>query len=178
MVINFHLSMAFFQNSFSIKIHSVWSSFLNQFSQYFRTILFVGLSCLLSTAFSAYSQELTVRVVVHPSVESKEISIEQIRRIFSMRQTAWSNDQAITVYVLSSQHPTHQIFSTTVLGMFPYQLDRIWNKLVYSGLGDEPIKVQSEQDMLERVSQKPGAIGYVMQQVSDDNVNVIKVLEE
>ena len=49
---------------------------------------------------------------------------------------------------------------------------------MYSGLGEEPIKVQSEQEMLERVSQKPGAIGYVMQQVSGDNINVIKVLKE
>ena len=95
-----------------------------------------------------------------------------------MRQTAWSNNQAITVYVLSNQHQTHQAFSTKILGMFPYQLDRIWNKLVYSGLGEEPIKVQSEKEMLERVSQKPGAIGYVMQQVSGDNINVITVLKE
>ena len=94
-----------------------------------------------------------------------------------MRQTAWSNGQTITVYVLSNQHQTHQVFSTKVLGMFPYQLDRIWNKLVYSGLGEEPIKVQSEQEMLERVSQKPGAIGYVMQHINGDNVNIIKVLE-
>ena len=94
-----------------------------------------------------------------------------------MRQTTWSNGQAITVYVLSNQHLTHQLFSTQVLGMFPYQLDRIWNKLVYSGLGEEPIKVQSEQEMLERVSQKPGAIGYVMQHINGDNVNIIKVLE-
>jgi ABC-type phosphate transport system substrate-binding protein len=116
--------------------------------------------------------------VVNPSVESKDIRVEQVRRIFSMRQTAWPNDQVITVYVLSNQNQTHQVFSTKVLGMFPYQLDRIWNKLVYSGLGEEPIKVQSEQEMLERVSQQPGAIGYVMYPFSDDNVNVLKVLQE
>jgi ABC-type phosphate transport system substrate-binding protein len=151
---------------------------LNQIRQHFRTILFMGLGCLSFIAFSVHSQVPAVRVVVNSSVESKDISVEQIRRIFSMRQTAWSNNQAITVYVLSNQHQTHQTFSTKVLGMFPYQLDRIWNKLVYSGLGEEPIKVQSEQEMLERVSQKPGAIGYVMQQVSGDNINVIKVLKE
>lgn len=152
---------------------------MNQIRQHFlRSIILVSLVCFLSVASSADSQIPAIRVVVNPSVESKDISVEQIRRIFSMRQTAWSNDQAITVYVLSNQHQTHKTFSTKVLGMFPYQLDRIWNKLVYSGLGEEPIKVQSEQEMLERVSQKPGAIGYVMQQANDDNVNIIKVLGE
>ena len=170
--------MAFSQNSFSIKIHPKWSWFLNSVSQHFRSIKLVILGCLLFAAFSADSQEAAIRVVVNQSVESKEISVDQIRRIFSMRQTVWSNDQAITVYVLSSQHQTHKTFSIKVLGMFPYQLDRIWNKLVYSGLGEEPIMVQSEQEMLERVSQQPGAIGYVMQLATDDNVNIIKVLRE
>jgi ABC-type phosphate transport system substrate-binding protein len=170
--------MAFFLNSFSIKIHPEWSSYLNQSRQCFSSALFIGLSFLLSVAFTVNSQAPEIQVVVNTSVERKYISVEQIRRIFSMRQTTWSNDQAITVYVLSNQHQTHQVFSTKVLGMFPYQLDRIWNKLVYSGLGEEPIKVQTEQEMLDRVSQNPGAIGYVMQQVNNDNVNIIKVLEE
>ncbi|GAC21917.1 hypothetical protein GARC_4982 [Paraglaciecola arctica BSs20135] len=170
--------MAFFQNSFSIKIHPEWSLFLDHARQHFFRILIISLSCLLSIAFSVDSQVPEVQIVVNPSVESKDLSVAQIRRIFSMRQTTWSNDTKITVYVLSNQHQTHQAFSTKVLGMFPYQLDRIWNKLVYSGLGEEPIKVKSEQEMLERVSQKPGAIGYVMQQVNDNNVKVIKVLEE
>ena len=151
---------------------------MNQFRQHFRSILFISFCSLLSVAFSVDSQAPVVQVVVNPSVETQDISVEQIRRIFSMRQTVWSNGQAITVYVLSNQHQTHQSFSTKVLGMFPYQLDRIWNKLVYSGLGEEPIKVQSEQEMLERVSQKPGAIGYVMQQVGGFNINVINVLKE
>lgn len=150
---------------------------MSQIRQYLGPILFFCLSCLLFIAFSVNSQVTAVQVVVNSTVESKDISVEQIRRIFSMRQTAWSNGQTITVYVLSNQHQTHQVFSTKVLGMFPYQLDRIWNKLVYSGLGEEPIKVQSEQEMLERVSQKPGAIGYVMQHINGDNVNIIKVLE-
>jgi ABC-type phosphate transport system substrate-binding protein len=140
--------------------------------------LFVGFGCLLSVAFAAHSQATAMRVVVNPSVEPKILTVEQMRRIFSMRQTTWSNGQAITVYVLSSQHLTHQAFSKKVLGMFPYQLDRIWNKLVYSGLGEEPIKVQSEQEMLDRISQKPGAIGYVTQQINDNNVNFINVLKE
>jgi ABC-type phosphate transport system substrate-binding protein len=151
---------------------------LNLSRQHFHSILFIGLSCLLSVSFLVKSQASTIQVVVNSSVKSKDISIEQIRRIFSMRQTTWSNGQAITVYVLSNQHLTHQLFSTQVLGMFPYQLDRIWNKLVYSGLGDEPIKVQSEKEMLERISQNLGSIGYVMQHVSGENIQIIRVLKE
>ncbi|WP_252732383.1 substrate-binding domain-containing protein [Paraglaciecola arctica] len=151
---------------------------MNQTRLHLFLALLICSGCLLFVAFSVGSQVPEVKVVVNPSVDSKDLSVEQIRRIFSMRQTTWSNDQTITVYVLANQHQTHQVFSTKVLGMFPYQLDRIWNKLVYSGLGEEPIKLQSEEEMLERVSQEPGAIGYVMQPINLDKINVIKVLEK
>ena len=72
--------------------------------QYFHSILFTGLSCLLSVSFSVRSQANTIQVVVNPSVESKDFSVEQIQKIFSMRQTIWSNGQAITVYVLPYRH--------------------------------------------------------------------------
>lgn len=155
-----------------------WSLFLSRIRQHPRSILLLTLSIMLSVVFTVDSQVPTVRVVVNSSVVPQKMSVEQIRRIFSMRQTAWSDGKLITVYVLINQHETHQTFSTKVLGMFPYQLDRIWNKLVYSGLGEEPIKVRNEQEMLELVSQHPGAIGYVMGQVDSDKVNVINVVKD
>lgn len=146
--------------------------------QILRSLLLASLCCLLLATHMAQSQAPVVRVIANTSVSSQEISVEQIRRIFSMRQTLWPNNQPITVFVFTTQHETHQAFSTKVLGMFPYQLDRIWNKLVYSGLGEEPIKVQSEHEMLEFVSQRPGAIGYVMGQVDGNAVNIIEVVKE
>ena len=133
---------------------------------------------MLAVTFMAQSQAPVVSVIANTSVSSQEISVDQIRRIFSMRQTVWPNNQQITVFVLTNQHDTHKTFSTKVLGMFPYQLDRIWNKLVYSGLGEEPIKVQTEQEMIERISQQPGAIGYVMGQVNIDTVKIIEVVKD
>jgi ABC-type phosphate transport system substrate-binding protein len=124
------------------------------------------------------SQVPTVRVVVNGSVPAKTMTVNKVKRIFSMRQIKWANGQPIKVYVLVNQHETHKIFSTSILGMFPYQLDRIWNKLVYSGLGEEPIKLDSEQAMLEQIAQQPGAIGYIMQHAGIDTVNVIEVVQE
>lgn len=146
--------------------------------QKFRCFLLTSLGCLLFASFIVQSQAPVVRVIANASVSSQQVNVDQIRRIFSMRQTVWPNNQQITVFVLTNPHNTHQIFSTKVLGMFPYQLDRIWNKLVYSGLGEEPIKVRTEQEMLERISQQPGAIGYVMGTVDIDNVKIIDVLKE
>jgi hypothetical protein len=71
-------------------------------------------------AFTADSQVPAELVLVNPSIEPADINVAKIRRIFSMRQTFWSNDQKITVYVLSNRYQTHQIFSTKVPRLFPY----------------------------------------------------------
>lgn len=142
-----------------------------------KLFIFLGLLLFLPVK-AAQSLPPEVQVIVNLSVAKGEVSVAQIRRIFSMRQTAWTDKQSITVFVLVNKHKTHQKFSTKILGLFPYQLERVWNKLVYSGLGEEPIKVNSEQEMLDRVSNQPGSIGYVMDKTEFDNVKVINVIRK
>lgn len=78
-----------------------------------------------------------------------------------MRQTQWSDGQRITVFVLPRHNELHLQFSKECLEMYPYQLDRIWNKLTYSGLGVAPITVTSPEALIDAVRKTPGAIGYV-----------------
>lgn len=124
------------------------------------------------------SQVPVIQIIVNPSVIKQNLNERQVRRIFSMRQTAWSDQQAIHVYVLANKHIVHQHFSTQILGLFPYQLERIWNNLVFSGLGEAPITVNNEQEMLDKISKHPGAIGYVTSAVMLPNVRAIELLKE
>ena len=101
----------------------------------------------------------------------------QLRRIYSMRQVRWSDGKPITVFVLPSQHPTHQRFSKDVLRLFPYQLDRIWNKLTFSGLGLRPVVVHSEKELMKKIASVPGAIGYIENSEEVNNVVIIKIQE-
>ncbi|WP_211355857.1 hypothetical protein [Colwellia echini] len=78
-----------------------------------------------------------------------------------MRQLHWSDESVITVFVLPSQHELHHHFAKERLQIFPYQLNRIWNKLTYSGLGVAPTIVETEQELIQAVINTPGAIGYI-----------------
>jgi hypothetical protein len=92
-----------------------------------------------------------------------------------MRQTKWANGLPITVFVLSSTNPTHQKFCKDILRLFPYQLDRIWDKLTFSGMGIAPTVVLSEEELIKAVKSTTGAIGYIedINEVSD--VNLLKI---
>jgi len=118
----------------------------------------------------------SVKVITNTDVDVKTLTKAQLRRIYSMRQLQWENNIKITVFVLPSSHSLHQRFSKQKLKMFPYKLDRIWNKLIYSGLGTAPIVVETEQALINAVKKTAGAIGYVedLSEVKDANVITIK----
>lgn len=125
--------------------------------KHYSLILALVLICTVTLKVAA------IEVVTHPQVAERSLTKSQLRRIYTMRQLRWSDDRAISVFVLPSQHELHQKFSKEQLQIFPYQLNRIWHKLTYSGLGVAPTIVQSEQELIQAVINTPGAIGYIQE---------------
>lgn len=123
--------------------------------KYYLLAIFITLTCFVSSHASA------IEIVTHLEVPDASLSQSQLRRIYTMRQLRWSDDSTITVFVLPNQHPLHQSFAKERLQIFPYQLNRIWHKLTYSGLGVAPIIVESEQELIQAVINTPGSIGYI-----------------
>ena len=148
--------------------------FSKRFSNFLLWLGLVGF-CFPS---NAVEQAIKSQVIAHKSVNLSQLNVGQVRRIFSMRQSSWSNGQNITVFVLANDHKTHIAFTTKTLGVFPYQLERVWNKLVYSGLGEQPIRVSSESEMIKRIQELPGAIGYVDQNIELSGVKRLVVVKE
>lgn len=137
-----------------------------------KTLNFISLLVLLGGInFNVFA----VDVIVHPSVHETKLTTSQLRRIYTMRQIQWADGLRITAFVLPRQHRLHQIFAKDRLQMFPYQLDRIWNKLTYSGLGVAPITVNSPEELLNAIRNTPGAIGYIESITDVEAVNVIEI---
>ncbi|WP_445428508.1 hypothetical protein [Alishewanella sp. HL-SH05] len=133
-----------------------------------------SLCCLLLLACSVQA----VEVVVHSSVSETTLSTAQLRAIFTMRQTRWTDGQAIQVFVLQSDHPHHQRFSRDKLKMFPYQLDAIWSRQRYSGIGSFPMQVDSASELLLLLETTPGAIGYLPTDTLSSNLRVVTINEK
>ncbi|MGQ9686612.1 MAG: hypothetical protein ACUVT2_09955 [Thiobacillaceae bacterium] len=116
-----------------------------------------------------------IDVIAHPSVANSRLSLVQAKAMFSMRQTRWPDGGRAWVFVLPDAHPVHSAFSKEILNLYPYQLRQTWDRQVYSGTGQAPIEVATEEEMLERVAGTPGAIGYVRKANPHDPVRVITV---
>lgn len=113
-------------------------------------------------------------VISHPSVSTQSLSRDAVLAMFAMHSRRWSDGQRVKVFVLEKSHPIHKVFATEVLGTYPYQLERIWRRLVYSGTGRAPQVCADEQEMLRNVMNTPGAIGYVGT-VKGGGLNVIRI---
>ena len=121
------------------------------------------------------SAETHVYTIANSSVGTSTLSKLNLRRIFAMRQQNWSNGQPIIVYVLANESDIHQRFCKEVLGIFPYQLNRIWDKLTYSGIGTAPIVVNSPEALLLAVQNTTGSVGYSLGKPVGDAVHVIEI---
>ncbi len=114
-------------------------------------------------------------VVVNSSVTTRSLPVNSVRAIFGMRQQAWPDGTPIKVFVLADDAPLHDSFCKEKLSAFPYQLRQAWDRLVFSGTGQAPIRVSSSEEMFSRVASTPGAIGYLEKSKISERINVLQI---
>lgn len=116
----------------------------------------------------------SVYVIVNPANPQRNISQTGLNAIFNMRLRHWSDGSPITVYVLQDEDPLHKTFCKQKLHVFPHQIRRGWNRLIFSGTGQVPLLVETKEEMLKQVSTTPGAVGYLS---GKDLTSAVKILE-
>lgn len=115
-------------------------------------------------------------VVLITNTRHAQMTQSTVRAMFAMRLRQWPDDgSAVIVFVLGPSDPTHVAFCKRILDVFPYQLQRAWDRLVYSGTGQAPIELNSMDEMKRRVAATPGAIGYITTDRINERVNPLHV---
>jgi ABC-type phosphate transport system substrate-binding protein len=116
-----------------------------------------------------------VDLVVNQDVPVENLTRSVARSIFSMRMTTWPNGLPIQVFVMGDKTSLHASFSKQILGVFPHQLRRAWNRQIFAGTGQAPAKVDTEQEMAKMVAKTPGAIGYISEEKLNEQIRKIAV---
>ena len=116
-----------------------------------------------------------VTIIVNPSVALTSVSQNAVRSMFAMKLLQWPDGQPVRVFVLPDDNPLHRVFCKEVLDVYPYQLRQTWDRLVYSGTGQAPIEVNSEEEMLKSVANTPGALGYLKKVKPGERVRALSV---
>lgn len=114
-----------------------------------------------NASFLNSENQLLPLVIVNNTVPEQSISLKKLRAIFAMKLRFWEEDKPITVFVLAKDNATHAAFCKKILNIFPNQLESVWYRQVYTGTGQAPIEVTSEFELIERVKNTSGSIGYI-----------------
>lgn len=147
------------------------------FTYCLRGILLPTLLIMLLFTDNALSSDEAVEVITYPGTDVSYLSKNLLRSVFSMRLRTWQDGVPIRVFVLPDDAPLHSIFAKKKLNVFPYQLRSAWDRLVYSGTGQAPLVVHSEEEMREKIATTPGSIGYLNENKIDGSVQVVHINE-
>jgi hypothetical protein len=129
---------------------------------------------VLFTFIVCSSVAKAAKIVVNRSVPAAPYSLADTRAVFTMQQRFWPNGEPIKVFTLSDNNPVHKDFVKNNLDMFPHQLRRVWDRMIFSGTGIAPIQLDSEQEMIEKIANTPNAIGYLNSRAIHEKIRLFE----
>lgn len=108
------------------------------------------------------------------SVPASTLNHYDVKNIFLGIKTLWDDGTEIVV-VVQKDSSTHDEFLKKYIRKTSAQFSNYWKKQLFSGKGLFPQSKASDQEIINFVRQKKGAIGYVSTDTGLDNVKVISV---
>jgi len=114
---------------------------------------------VLFTVSGAIGWSAEIFVLANKGVPDKELQRESVERIYLGKKSQWSDGTRIVPVVLKSGS-THTAFVKKFLDRDASQFSTYWKQAVFTGRGMPPKSFETEAELIEFVSNTPGAIGY------------------
>lgn len=113
-----------------------------------------------------------VAVIVHKAAPVDSLTHAELLDYFSCEVKMWSNKTPVVVFDLKPQSEIKDAFYE-FLGKSASRMKSIWMKKLLMGEGDPPQALPSEEEVLKKVTDTPGAIGFISKAKVRDGVKVV-----
>jgi ABC-type phosphate transport system substrate-binding protein len=121
--------------------------------------------------------EAMIAIIVGKQHADRQMRIGDLALIFRRKQLFWKDGTRINPVNLPANDRLRQVFSRSVLGASPEDLEKYWNDMYFHGVSP-PFVLASEEAVLRFVAQTPGAIGYVSYCNVDARARVLLVVSQ
>lgn len=111
-------------------------------------------------------------VIANPSVSAASLSADALKDIFTGKTKYWDGGQAIVIVVLAGKSDAALQQAS---GMDASQFKTFWQRLAFSGRGQEPKKVDDVAALVAMIASTKGAIALAPPDVTLSNVKKIDV---
>ena len=123
---------------------------------------------------TASAADIPIAIIIAPG-HSKNIKKEDLVLIFKRKKLFWSDGTKVQPANLPANNSLRKVFSQSILGASPEELEKYWNDMYFHGVSP-PYIVSSEEAMLRFVVETPGAIGYVPLCIADSRVTITLII--
>ena len=137
-------------------------------------VMIAAIFCILTCINGAFSQ---VAVIANTSVPVDQIEKNELENFYTGDIRKWNNGEPIIVFDLKAKGEVKETFYN-FLGKSTSRMKSIWMKNMLSGEGDPPESIPSEEEVLKKVASTPGAIGFVSQAKTSEDVKILIVIRK
>lgn len=128
---------------------------------------------LLSLVLCAASYANALEIITSEPKDSSVIDADFVKAIFSGRVRYWPNGTPIKLITLPKNSKQHLELCKTFLEIHPRQFSRNWDIIIFSGFGEKPAVVETESEVIDRIQNTPGSIGYISNTNKKEGLNVL-----
>lgn len=109
--------------------------------------------------------------------DSTSITMDRItvQKIFTRKITRWPSGRNITVYTKPLSSIEHRDFVINVLEISPFFFQRQLEEQTFSGRASSVVEITNDSQMILKIENNPGSIGYINYKVYSGNKEVIIV---
>ncbi len=132
---------------------------------------------ILLVTFCFNTSHAQISVIANKSVPIDKAGKSQLLDYYSGEIKYWSDNKPIIVFDLKPKTDSKERFYEYI-AKNTARMKSIWMKKLLSGEGDPPIAVESEEEMIQRVQNTPGSIGFISSNKVKGNIKVIAVIKE
>ncbi len=134
-----------------------------------RLALILTINLIMS--LTLLSQTYDFVVIVNKENPINELKIDEVSDIFLKKIKKWQGSNVILPINMSPNSKIREKFSKKIHSKSINQIKSYWQQSIFSGKGVPPIEFDSEEEVINYVSQNKYAIGYIS---ADNKSNIIK----
>jgi TonB family protein len=116
-------------------------------------------------------------VIVHPSNSLTMLTRSEVSNLFLKESALWSDDTVVEPVDLGGESPIREAFSLEIHNRSAGNIRSYWQREIFSGGLVPPLEIESEEQVIDYVRQRPGAIGYVSAGSELDGVKTVAVID-
>lgn len=134
----------------------------------------MGLVAAILIAFALQAGPLeSVVVIANKGIPETHLTPEALKDIYTGKTMYWDDGQRVVIVTLADK--TCETALSEISGMDPTQFRTFWQRMVFSGRGQQPKKAGSPADLAALVAATKGAIALAPATADLKDVTIIQV---